>query len=84
MAVKEDAFQTYQGIIDLANLFRYNLRSVEKNVQVKDDLEFLENYLKLQTMRFGDQVEYSVEVEREMDKSFIPFNTLQPLVENCF
>ncbi len=35
-------------------------------------------------MRFGDQVEYSVEVEREMDKSFIPFNTLQPLVENCF
>lgn len=30
MAVKEDAFQTYQGIIDLANLFRYNLRSVEK------------------------------------------------------
>lgn len=84
MAVKEDAFQTYQGIIDLANLFRYNLRSVEKNVQVKDDLEFLENYLKLQKMRFGDQVEYSVEVGSDMENCFIPFNTMQPLVENCF
>jgi len=84
MAIKEDAFQTYQGIIDLANLFRYNLRSVEKNVRVKEDLEFLENYLKLQKLRFGSQVDYKVDINLEMEQCLIPFNTMQPIVENCF
>ncbi len=84
MAVKEDAFGTYQGIIDLANLFRYNLRSVEKNVQVKEEIEFLENYMKLQKLRFSDKVNYVVDVEDEALKCLVPFNTLQPIVENSF
>ncbi len=84
MAVKEDAFDTYQGIIDLANLFRYNLRSVEKNVRVQEELEFLENYMKLQKLRFGEQVAYFVHADEGALQCLIPFNTLQPLVENSF
>ncbi len=84
MALKEDALRTYQSIIDLSSMFRYNLRATEKTMALRDELGYLEKYMKLQRLRFGDNVNLRLDVDSLAMDCRIPFNSLQPIVENCF
>lgn len=84
MALKEDAMQTYQSIIDLSSMFRYNLRSTDPTVRVQDELGYLDKYMKLQRLRFGDRVSLEINVDDLAGGCQVPFNCLQPIVENSF
>ena len=46
-------------------------------------INFTENYLKIQQLRYGDIMEYSIDVPDEIKKNDIVKITLQPLVENA-
>lgn len=52
-------------------------------ISMKEELEHVENYLKIQESRYGDVMEYSIEVPEDMKKNPIVKMTLQPLVENA-
>lgn len=84
MAVTENAFTTYEGICDLADLLRYTLRNTENFVRVRDELAYVKNYTSLQQMRFGDRLKVYYEIEDGIMDESVPFNFLQPVVENCF
>lgn len=84
LSLDEGAFRTYRSIIDLAKLFRYNLRTSREFVTLHDELAYIRNYSALQEIRFGERLKVNLSVPEETLKYCIPFNTLQPLVENAF
>lgn len=65
----------------LANLLRYVLGK-EQLTTLGQELDFLQNYLSLQKLRFEDRLEYTVECPDELKKLPIPRLLLQPIVEN--
>ncbi len=84
MARMEDAKTTDKMIVSLGNMFRYNLRTVEQEVYLEQEVEVLDNYIYIQQMRFGNRIEYEKIIKVDANKVKIPSFTLQPIVENAF
>lgn len=84
MAKLEDADITDRMTLSLANLFRYNLRTVEQEVFLEQELDVVDDYIYIQQMRFDNRIQYEKIVEVDKSKARIPSFTLQPIVENAF
>jgi mannose-6-phosphate isomerase-like protein (cupin superfamily)/ligand-binding sensor protein len=84
MAVKEKAFGTYQSIIDVSGMLRYISTNENRFVQLRDELQYINNYTNLQKLRCGDKLKIITDISPEIHNANIPFNCLQPIVENCF
>ncbi|KDR94217.1 PocR sensory domain-containing protein [Peptoclostridium litorale DSM 5388] len=82
LALRENAFNTYQSVISLSNLFRHQLKRKSSFGTIKDEIEYLTNYVDLQKLRFGDELKFDISIENGLDEFLIPVNVLQPLVEN--
>lgn len=71
-------------VVNLSELFRYSLNSQETHfVSIEEELNIVEIYLKIEKVRFGDNLIYELEVDRELYQEKIPRFLLQPLVENA-
>ena len=84
MAKLEDADVTDRMTLSLANLFRYNLRTVEQEVYLEEEIAVVDDYIYIQQMRFDHRIQYVKMVEVDETKARIPSFTLQPIVENAF
>ena len=73
-----------QAIADLGQLLRQSLDSdFDQFIPLEQELEFIHSYLKMEKLRFGDDLEISVEVDPDLKNSLLPALILQPLVENA-
>jgi len=73
------------SLIQLSELMRYMLyESDEEKVTLSREIEYLHNYINLQKMRFGDDVEVDVKTEGHFDEFLIEPMLLIPFVENAF
>ena len=71
-------------LVSLAELLRHALdRSGRQLVTLREELAFLDRYLTLEQMRFGDRLSVSREISPEVQESQVPNLILQPLVENA-
>lgn len=70
------------GFFSLANLLRYVL-SQDFFTTLEQELTFLEHYLKLQQLRFGERLSYEIRCPEELRSFRIPRLLLQPLIENA-
>lgn len=80
---RRDGRAAYQAISDFADYLRLNLSSLTKEgtVPFREELEHTEKYLKLEKMRFGDDLDIRYNIK--FDAFGIPLITLQPIVENA-
>lgn len=64
---------------------RYTLSISDKQmITIKEEMESLDIYLRLEKLRFGDDFNYSIQKESEVNEQFkIPSMILQPFVENA-
>jgi len=68
----------------LASLFRYGVNIKGNFVTLADEVENVDNYMKLQKFRFENRFIYKLEMDdEEVLKCVVPKLTLQPLVENA-
>ncbi|MFN8354584.1 MAG: histidine kinase [Spirosomataceae bacterium] len=75
---------TREMIAKLADLFRYQLRASRENfVSLRDEIDFINNYLSLEKDRFGDRLTIKIDISPALWKEKIPPMILQPLVENA-
>lgn len=58
-----------------------DMLGAKEAIPIKQELDFIASYLKIQQTRFGEKVEYEI-IENELDFK-IPALTVQPLVENA-
>ncbi|MEI7596080.1 MAG: histidine kinase [Bacteroidota bacterium] len=79
-----NASKTEQMAVNLAKLFRYNLnKGNELMTTVKQELEMVKVFLDIEKQRFGERLDYQVEVPEALMNLQIPTFLLQPLVENA-
>ena len=84
MLVGTDKGKARKVIGELSDVFRYALESHEGQfVTLRNELEFIENYIRIQQVRFGDRLTYQKNVSADVMNMKIPPMILQPLVENA-
>jgi signal transduction histidine kinase len=67
----------------LAEMFRYVLNGSERRlVPLEEELAFLDDYLEIERVRFGDRLRVTREIVPEALGLLVPSLVLQPLVEN--
>jgi LytS/YehU family sensor histidine kinase len=80
--VYEDQDKAAKFIKQLSEVYRYLLETRDREVvTLEEEKKFLNSYLFLQQIRFGDKLKFTISLTRE--QSMIPPLVLQMLVENA-
>lgn len=66
----------------LSDFLRHLLNDSSQQVSLAAELEFLNQYLNIEKMRFGDRLKLSVEVPSDLLSARVPSLILQPMLEN--
>jgi len=75
--------QARKVITQLSDIFRYALDShTGKMVKLMDEIDFIENFIRIQQVRFGDRLKFQKHIDSSCLELSIPPMILQPLVEN--
>ncbi|MBC7959561.1 MAG: sensor histidine kinase, partial [Vallitaleaceae bacterium] len=67
----------------LAKLFRISISKGNQFITVAEELEHIKSYLTIQKIRYGNKLEYSLEVDETLLKNRIVKIIIQPIVENA-
>jgi two-component system LytT family sensor kinase len=71
-------------VLKLSNILRRLLRKHETFVPLREELDFIDDYLDIEVARFGrDNLEFIKSVDEDAQESFVPSMLIQPIVENC-
>lgn len=82
----KDRTMANQALTGFARLIRKNLEICNKSyISIEEELNYLNLYLSLEKLRFGDKMKYTVSVDEEIDlqSTYLPSMLLQPYVENA-
>jgi two-component system LytT family sensor kinase len=81
--VRVDPDTARELIVKLANILRRLLRTTDAFVPLRDDVDFIDNYLDIEVVRFGQD---KLKVVKELDPAslevMVPSMLMQPLIEN--
>jgi len=81
--INTDSAKATQFVHKLADVYRYVLEQRENElVPLKDDLKFMEDYIFLQKIRFGENLRVKADLDLDRNRMVIPLS-LQMLVENA-
>jgi two-component system, LytTR family, sensor kinase len=81
--VRFDPDTARELIIKLANILRRLLHSSDAFVPLREELEFIDDYLDIEVVRFGrDKLKVIKELEPASLEVMVPSMLLQPLIEN--
>jgi two-component system LytT family sensor kinase len=82
--IRTDPAQAEKTVEKLAEVFRYALVAVDKDVvPLADELSFVEDYLSLEHERFGERLLVKSTIAPDSLDTMVPPLILQPLVENA-
>lgn len=84
LSLKNDGLKVYRLIMSLSKIMRYSMKNNEDLVQLKDELNHINDYLILQNERYDGKFVYKLEVDQTLYETFMPKMILQPIVENYF
>jgi two-component system sensor histidine kinase YesM len=84
MAIRDGNDRMSQVLELTGRMLRIGLSNGKSLIPLSDELELVECYMKIQQIRLGDRIRYTLDVPEELMKNPIPKMTLQPIVENCF
>jgi two-component system LytT family sensor kinase len=70
-------------VLKLSNILRRLLRKHESFVPLREEIEFIDDYLDIEVIRFGrDKLQILKEIDSETLETFVPSMLLQPMIEN--
>jgi hypothetical protein len=82
--IDENPASAQEYVSSLSKALRYTLKSNEKQmVTLKEELEFMDSYLFLIKIRFGDNLTTITDISQDLYEYQLPPLTLQTLVENA-
>jgi two-component system, LytTR family, sensor kinase len=82
--VRFDPDTAREMILKLATILRRLLHSTDSFVALREEVEFIDNYLDIEVVRFGrDKLKVVKDLDPASLEAMVPSMLLQPLVENC-
>ncbi|WP_027406630.1 sensor histidine kinase [Anaerovibrio sp. RM50] len=81
--VRLDPGAATEMIMALSALLRYSITSGGRQVELREDIKYLDSYMKIQQYRFGSRLEFNDHIEPSARTATIPKLLFQPLLENA-
>lgn len=69
-------------ILDLTYLLRYSIDATKQEVIFEEDIEYIKRYLDIIKIRLNDRFDYSIHIDDDVLKAYVPRLLVQPLIEN--
>lgn len=83
LAYLEDAPKTQDIIHSFSDLIKYSLRNEDtKTTYLYDEINYIKSYMNIQKARFGEKINYSIDIDKKYHDLKCPFMILQPILEN--
>jgi two-component system LytT family sensor kinase len=70
-------------VLKLSNILRRLLRKHDNFSPLREELDFIDDYLAIEMVRFGDKLQFRADVDPATLDMLVPSMLLQPLIENC-
>jgi two-component system LytT family sensor kinase len=80
--IRTDPNQARVMVVRLSKVLRRLLRKHEHFTPLREELSFIEDYLAIETVRFGEKLRFERDVGADTLEMLVPSMLLQPLVEN--
>jgi len=81
--IRTDPHQARVVVYQLSNILRRLLRKHDNFSSLREELNFIDDYLSIEVIRFGDKLKFRKDVEPAALDMQLPSMLLQPLIENC-
>ena len=81
--IRTDPNQARVMVLKLSNILRRLLRKHENFSALREELSFIDDYLSIEVVRFGDKLRFEKDVDPDTLEMLVPSMLLQPLIENC-
>jgi two-component system, LytTR family, sensor kinase len=81
--VRFDQDTAREMILKLATILRRLMHSTDSFVEFREEVEFIDNYLDIEVVRFGEKLKVVKDLDPTSLEAMVPSMILQPLVENC-
>lgn len=79
-----DGEKTRDMTIGLSKLLRYSLMYQRNSfASVEEESEIIKEYIEIEKIRFGEDLQFEVNLNEDTNKILVPRFILQPIVENC-
>ncbi|NRT91696.1 sensor histidine kinase [Clostridium beijerinckii] len=81
LAAIEDSPKTNEMIVMFADYLKQSLGSQKSYTNLSDEFENIEKYLKIQKVKYGNLLQYSINMNEKMHYQRIPSHIIMPFVE---
>ena len=83
LAMIEGADRTSGFLDDIAKIFRYNVKSLDRVVKLKEEIDMVRAYGNLFIVRFGEVIKFEYDIDCSLLNLDVPPLIIQPFVENA-
>jgi two-component system LytT family sensor kinase len=80
--IRTNPEQARNVVYKLSSILRRLLRKTDNLAPLREELSFIDNYMAIEMVRFGDKLRFLKEIDPETIDFLVPSMMLQPLVEN--
>ncbi|MEH7416883.1 sensor histidine kinase [Neobacillus drentensis] len=82
-SLMKEEIETANIIHNMAKIFRNSLTWGKDMVTVRSEVNLVLSFLEIQKYRFGDKLDYEIDIDDAAEHCMIPNMALQPFVENA-
>ncbi|MEH7490706.1 sensor histidine kinase [Neobacillus niacini] len=82
-SLMKDERETAKIIHNMAKIFRNSLTWGKDFVSVRDEINLITSFLEIQKYRFGDKLDYQINIDETAEECSIPNMSLLPFIENA-
>lgn len=80
--IRQNPEQARTVVYKLSAILRRLLRKQENFSPLREELSFIDDYLAIEMVRFGDKLKFQKEIEHDTLDRLVPSMLLQPIIEN--
>jgi len=83
LAMLEEAEKTSIFIEKTADFFRYNIKKINEDSSLEEEIELVDGYVYIMNVRFSNEINFIKKIDQELVSLRVPSMILQPIVENA-
>lgn len=83
LAMMEEADKTCLFIENMADFFRYNIKKINEDATLEEEIKLVDNYIYILNVRFSGEIYFEKTIDESLMKVCVPSMILQPIVENA-